>query len=78
MQLEEFSDTERFELGSELTLPDMARHGGAPVPVRNYRDRNSGDAYQVCESAGFFRKATAPTSNGTPTFGPWKRLLAAP
>jgi hypothetical protein len=78
MQLEEFSDTERFVPGSELTLPDMARHGGNPVPVRNYLDRNSGDSYQVCESAGFFRKSAAPNRTGTAAFGPWKRLISAP
>jgi hypothetical protein len=76
MQLEEFSDTERFEAGSELTLPDMARHGGEPVAVRNYLDRNSGHAYQVCASAGFFRRSASATSHGAPVYGPWTRLMA--
>jgi hypothetical protein len=78
MQLQEFADAERFDRGSELSLPDMARHGGQPVQVWTYRDRNSGDAYQVCESAGFFRKAAAPGEGRPPAYGQWKRLLAAP
>jgi hypothetical protein len=75
MTIETFQDALRFELIGDVVLHDLVL-AGQPLPaVIVYRDRATGECYQVSPDARLYRQTTKPSQeHQVLKYGEWTPL----
>jgi hypothetical protein len=74
MKRTDFKDTQRFEVCDEQSLSEIADANGAPLKVQRYREKATGQLFQVSEAANRYRQTTDASETVTGTYGEWKPL----
>ena len=74
MKRTDFADFHRFELSaSSRVLPGWSIRG-KDLEVETFRDRTTGEVYQVGVNAARYRKSSLPTLSGEVAYSPWLRF----